>query len=270
VVITRESFRERLRDSIAAHRSMLCVGLDPRPTAHADARAVERWCRSLIEATADHACAFKPNIAFFECHGSQGYAVLERLRSAVGERHLWLVDAKRSDIGSTAEAYATALFDVLGADAITVNPLMGEDAVKPFLGRPGRGVFLLTRTSNPGAADLLDRRLEGGTPVYQHLAALGRRWDPGDAHGLVVGATAVDAISALRRDDANVPLLIPGVGAQGGSLEDAVSAGVDAHGAGVLINVSRAIANAPQGPAAAASGLRDRIEHARAAAHARA
>ncbi|GAC1341959.1 MAG: orotidine-5'-phosphate decarboxylase [Candidatus Dormibacteria bacterium] len=219
----------------------------------------------MIESTAEYACAFKPNIAFFECHGSRGYAVLERLRGAVGKPHLWLVDAKRGDIGSTASAYATALFDVLGADAVTVNPLMGEDAVRPFLERAGRGAFLLTRTSNPGAADILDRRLDSGVPIYQHLAELGRRWDTGDAHGLVVGATDVGAITALRQADGDVPLLIPGVGAQGGSLEQAVAAGLDRRGGGLLLNIGRGIASSPGGPAAAARLLHERVNNSLAA-----
>lgn len=259
------SFRERLRRAISESGSLLCVGLDPDPRTYPGPSEIERFCRILIESTAEYACAFKPNIAFFECHGSAGYAVLERLRSAADPGRLWIIDAKRGDVGNSATAYASGLFDVLGADAVTVNPLMGEDAVLPFLSHPGRGAFLLARTSNPGAADLLDRRLEGGMEVYRRLAELGRRWDEYDAHGLVVGATAVEAVRTLRREDPAVPLLIPGVGAQGGSLEDAVSAGVDAAGGGVLINVSRALSADDRGPAAAARQIWERIRDARRA-----
>ena len=260
------TFRDRLRASIEATGSLLCVGLDPDPATHTSAVAVERACASIIGATAEFACAFKPNMAFFECHGADGYAVLQRLRSQVESPCLWILDGKRGDIGNTALAYATALFDVLGADAITVNPLMGEDGVQPFLQRSGRGAFLLARTSNAGAADLLTQRLDTGLEVYRHLASRARQWDVLGAHGLVVGATAIDAITSLREDDPEVPLLIPGVGAQGGSLEAAVGAGLDAAGGGILVNVSRAIASDPRGPHTAADHLKQRITTARAAA----
>jgi orotidine 5'-phosphate decarboxylase subfamily 2 len=194
--------------------------------------------------------------------------VLERLRARVPTDRMLIVDAKRGDIGGTAEAYARALFDGLGADAVTVNPLMGEDAVRPFLERPGRGAFLLARTSNPGAADLLDRRLDDGTPVYAYLATLAMRWDPGGTVGLVAGATAPEAVAALRRLAPWAPLLVPGVGAQGGAVEAAVAAGLDAGGGGVVVNVSRGIAAAPEGPAAAARHWRERIAAARDGARA--
>jgi len=146
---------------------------------------------------------------------------------------------------------------------------MGEDAVRPFLDRPGRGAFVLARTSNPGAADLLELRLEDGTPVYEHLARLAMHWDPGGAAGLVAGATAPAAVAALRRLAPDAPLLLPGVGAQGGAVEAAVTAGLDALGAGLVVNVSRGIAAAPEGPAAAARRWRERIALARRGALAR-
>jgi len=252
---------------MATSGSLLCVGLDPDPETHRDAADAERTCRRLIDECSEYACAFKANIAFFECHGHAGYAALERLRSALPADRLWICDAKRGDIGNTGRAYARAVFDVLGADAVTVNPLMGEDSVRPFLGRPGRGVFILARTSNPGAADILEQRLASGAPLYRHVAKLAHQWDTdGGAHGLVIGATAPDAIRELREEDSTVPFLVPGVGAQGGSLEDAVSAGLDPAGTGVLINVSRAVAQGVDGPAAAAAAFRTRIEAVRASA----
>jgi orotidine 5'-phosphate decarboxylase subfamily 2 len=256
---------DRLREAAERTGSLLCVGLDPTLGDCASAEEAERFCAALLEATLDEVCAVKPNAAFFEQHGAAGWGVLERLRGRVPDDRILIVDAKRGDIGSTAEASARALFDVLGADAVTVNPLMGEDAVRPFLERPGRGAFLLTRTSNPGAADLLERRLDSGTPVYLEIAALAARWDPGGAVGLVAGATAPAAIAALRRLAPAMPLLVPGVGAQGGALEDALAAGLDPGGGGVVVSISRGIAGAPEGPAAAARHWRERLAEARAA-----
>ncbi|HEX3605677.1 MAG TPA: orotidine-5'-phosphate decarboxylase [Candidatus Dormibacteraeota bacterium] len=250
-------FAARLREASERSGSLLCLGLDP--TGCAGAAEAERFCAALLDAVLDQVCAVKPNAAFFEQHGSAGWKVLEGIRGRVPADRMLIVDGKRGDIGSTAEAYARALFDGLGADAVTVNPLMGEDAVRPFLTRPGRGAFLLARTSNPGAADLLERRLDDGTPVYAHLAALATSWDPGGAVGLVAGATSPAAVAALRRLAPSAPLLIPGVGAQGGAVEEAVAAGLDAAGAGVVVSVSRGIASAPEGPAAAARHWRERI-----------
>ena len=257
------TFAGRLGDAITASGSLLCLGLDPSLDEAPDAASAERLCLDLLEAALPHACAVKPNTAFFEQHGSAGWAVLERLRARIPADRLLIVDAKRGDIGNTAEAYARALFDGLGADAITVNPLMGEDAVRPFLDRPGRGAFILTRTSNPGAADLLEQPLADGTPVHLHIAALIERWDTMGSAGAVVGATAPDAVAALRQRLPRTPLLVPGVGAQGGSLEEAVRRGVDADGGGLLINVGRGISRAPEGPGAAAAALCAQIDAAR-------
>jgi orotidine 5'-phosphate decarboxylase subfamily 2 len=254
-------FAARLREAIERSGSLLCVGLDPDGCA--GAAEAERFCAEVLEATLDQVCAVKPNTAFFEQHGAAGWRVLEGLRARVPADRMLIVDGKRGDIGNTAEAYARALFDGLGADAVTVNPLMGEDAVRPFLQRPGRGAFLLARTSNPGAADLLERRLDDGTEVYARLAALAMAWDPGGAAGLVVGATAPGAVATLRRLAPQAPLLIPGAGAQGGAVEAAVAAGLDADGAGLVVNISRGIASAPEGPAAAARRWRERIAAAR-------
>ena len=258
MVATTQTFAVRLASVVAGTRSILCLGLDP--DGMADAAAAERQCLRLLEATLDCVCAVKANLAFFEQFGSAGYAVLERLRAAVPDDRLLILDGKRGDVASTSAAYARALFDVLGADAITVNPLQGGDAVAPFLERPGRGVFILARTSNAGAADFLDAPSgTGGTTLYQRIVTESQAWDrTGGALGFVVGATAPAAVAEVRRLAPLAPLLLPGVGAQGGVLEETVAAGLDAHGGGAIVAVSRGIARADD-PAAAAREYCERI-----------
>ena len=173
---------------------------------------------------------------------------------------------KRGIDGRSASGGEPGLFDVLGADAVTVNPLQGSDAVGPFLDREDRGAFLLTRTSNPGAADLLDSKLASGASVFERIVELGLAWDPGGRVGFVVGATEPKAVAAVRAAAPMAPLLLPGVGAQGGPLEEALQAGLDWRQQGVIVAVSRGIAGAPGGPRAAATALRDRIEATRSAA----
>jgi orotidine 5'-phosphate decarboxylase subfamily 2 len=262
LVATVETFASRLASAAAASDSLLCLGLDP--DGMADAAAAERQCHQLLEATLDCVCAVKPNLAFFEQFGSAGYAVLERLRAAVPSDRLLILDGKRSDIANTMTAYARALFDVLGADAVTVNPLLGGDSIAPMLNRPGRGVFVLARTSNAGAADFLERPLgPGGVPLYRRVVDEALSWGPAGAVGFVVGSTALDAVAEVRRLAPSAPLLLPGVGAQGGALEAALEAGLDADGGGALVSVSRGIAAAAQGAAVAARDLRDRINAVR-------
>jgi orotidine-5'-phosphate decarboxylase len=259
LVTGTESFAGRLAATIAATDSLLCVGLDP--DGMDGAAAAERHCRALLDDTLDVVCAVKANLAFFEQYGSAGYAVLERLRAAVPADRLLILDGKRGDIGSTSAAYARALFDVLGADAVTVNPLLGRDSVEPFLSRAGRGVLLLARTSNPGASDFLERPdCAGAAPLYQRIVEEATRWDGGSgAIGFVVGATAPRAVASVRRSAPAAPLLLPGVGAQGGALEETVLAALDDNGGGAIVSVSRGISGAREGPAAAARALRERI-----------
>lgn len=257
------TFAARLDACVDATASLLCAGLDP--AGFGSAAEAERGCLDIVEATIDHVCAFKPNLAFFEQFGSAGYAVLERLRAHIPADRILILDAKRGDIGNTAAAYARALFDVLGADCVTINPLLGRDSLTPFLDHEGRGILLVARSSNPGAADILDARLESGEPVSRRIVELGLAADPGGAVGFVVGATAPQEVEAIRNAAPSAPLLLPGVGAQGGSLEDAVSAGLDSRGRGVIVAVSRGIATAPEGPSSAARELRERIEVVRAA-----
>jgi orotidine 5'-phosphate decarboxylase subfamily 2 len=263
LVATTQTFAARLAAVVAGTQSMLCLGLDP--DGMTDAAAAERQCLQLLEATLDSVCAVKPNVAFFEQYGSAGYAVLERLRAAVPDDRLLILDGKRGDMANTSAAYARALFDVLGADAITVNGLLGGDAVAPFLERPGRGAFILARTSNPGAADFLEAPTgRDGTALYQRIVTEALTWDhSGGAIGFVVGSTAPDAVAAVRRLAPDAPLLLPGVGAQGGLLEESVAAALDGEGGGAIVSVSRGIAAAPQGAAAAARAYRDRISAVR-------
>ena len=259
--MTPEPFSARLARCARDAGSLLCLGLDP--TGCRDAAEVERFCAAMLEAALPHVVAVKPNLAFFEQHGSAGLAVLERVRGLVPDTRLLILDAKRGDIGSTAEAQARALFDVWGADAVTVNPLLGGDAVAPFLARPGTAALLLARTSNPGAADFLEAPLEDGRPLYHLIVERALTWSGAAEIGFVVGATAAAAVAEVRGMAPGAPLLLPGVGAQGGDLEAAVRAGLDAARGGILVPVSRGITGAAD-PGAAAAELCRRIEAVRA------
>jgi len=261
--VSRPAFSTRLATAGHELGSLLCLGLDPAGCA--DTAELERFCVAMLEAALPQVAAVKPNLAFFEQHGSAGLAVLERVRRRVPDTRLVILDAKRGDVGSTAEAYARALFDTWGADAVTVNPLMGRDAVAPFLARPGTAALLLARTSNPGAADFLEAPLGDGRPLYARIVETALTWSGAGEIGFVVGATAAPAIGEVRALAPSAPLLLPGIGAQGGDLEAAVRAGLDAAGGGILIPVSRGITGAGD-PAAAAVELRCRIEAARTGA----
>ncbi len=260
--MTREPFSGRLAALSRRLGSLLCLGLDPAGCRDAD--EAERFCVRALDAALPHAVAVKPNLAFFERLGSAGIAVLERVRARVPSDRLVVLDAKRGDIGSTAEAYAEAAFDRWGADAVTVNPLLGGDAVAPFLARAGTAALVIARTSNPGAADLLEVPLRDGRPLYARVVELALGWHGEAEVGFVVGATAPEAVAEVRGLAPHAPLLLPGVGAQGGDLEAAVAAGLDAVGAGILLPVSRGITGAADA-GVAASELRRRIEAVRAA-----
>ncbi|NNM96064.1 MAG: orotidine-5'-phosphate decarboxylase [Candidatus Dormibacteraeota bacterium] len=277
VAADRGSFLDRLQDGVVRTGGALCVGLDPVLDAlpsslTRDEQGVRSYCLQLIEATAPYAVAFKPNAAFFEVLGGHGWPLLAEVVGEASRHALVIVDAKRGDIGPTAAAYVSAMFDFLGADACTVNGYLGGDAVAPFLVRPDRMAFVLCRTSNPGARDLQDLRLtETGEPLYLHLARMARVWNdspPTGTVGLVVGATWPRELAAVRQQAPGLPFLIPGVGAQGGDLEAAVAAAGGAHGP-YLINVSRGIGQASLGPdfvgaaAAAAAGYLTRLQLAR-------
>lgn len=258
---TVPSFNARLDATIEREGSLLCVGLDPRLERLEE--PIEDFCRRIIDATIHAAAAFKPNSAFFEQLGATGWRALEIVVQHVGGARIVILDAKRGDIGSTAEAYAHAAFRTLGADAITVNPYLGGDAVLPFLADPERGAFVLCHTSNPGALDFQTIDVEG-RPLYQRVAErVADGWNGAANAGLVVGATYPDALAAVRERAPRLPFLVPGIGAQGGDLEAALAAGLDAAGRGMIINSSREILYAGE-PAAAALRLRDAINVARA------
>lgn len=240
-------FSGKLSEASFKARSFLCVGLDPDPrrlpeAVHGDVRA---FLREIISATSDLVCAYKPNIAFYEALGEEGWKVLRDTIRSVPDRIPVILDAKRADIGNTARMYAKAYFEDLGVDAVTVNPYMGYDAVEPFLAYGA--AFVLCATTNPSAGELQLLTVEG-RPLYIKVAEMAKRWAEGGEVGLVVGATDPEAVREVREVATDLPFLVPGVGAQGGDLEASVLAGMDEREGGVVINVSRAVLYASSGP----------------------
>ena len=263
------SFFARLEARVDAADSLLCVGLDPHPDdlKEVSATAAKEFCLQLVEATASEAAAFKPNVAFFEAIGPAGIQALQEVVAAIPEEIPVILDAKRGDIASTARAYARAVFETLGAQAVTINPYLGRDAVVPFLENPERGVFLLCKTSNPGSQDLQDLVLQpvgGDEPemLYERVARLAQGWSENDNLGLVVGATHPEALRRVRRIAPDLWILAPGVGAQGGDLDAALRAGLRRDGGGLLVNVSRTISRA-EDQARAARSIREAINEGR-------
>lgn len=264
--IRSQSFTARLREIQTKHTSALCIGLDPDPERlpadllkrYGLPDAVVAFNRSIIEATHDLACAFKLNLAFYEILGESAWKVLRETLAAIPEDLIAIADGKRGDIGNSSRFYADVVFDTLGFDACTVSPYMGRDSVQPFLDFPGRGVFILVRTSNPGASDFQELAV-GSTPLYQHVAKTAMSWQvqqSGDL-GFVVGATDTAPLRAIRSFAPDVPLLIPGVGSQGGN----AAAVMKAAGAGpVLVNSSRQIIFASSGPDFATAARREAAE----------
>jgi orotidine 5'-phosphate decarboxylase subfamily 2 len=257
---TGTGFAARLDAALHDTDSLLSVGLDPR-AARTPLAQLEDFCKRVIDATAAYAAVYKPNSAFYEVHGGKGIDVLARVIEYVPAGRIVILDAKRGDIGPTAEAYATAAFETLGADAVTVSPYLGSDAIAPFLARPDRGAFVLCHTSNPGARELQTVTVDG-EPLYLRVAGLTAAWAVANV-GLVVGATYPDAVARVRARVGAIPILLPGVGSQGGDVEAAVAAGLDANGRGLVVNSARESIYAAD-PGAAARDLRDRINAARA------
>jgi orotidine-5'-phosphate decarboxylase len=251
------TFAERLSRAQSTSGSLVCVGLDPdlaklpRELAAAP-EPLLAFNRRIVDATADMAAAYKPQIAFYSALGRESELVASILYIRERAPHaLVILDAKRSDIGNTAEAYASEAFDRYGADAVTVNPYMGEDSVRPFLARPDRGAILLCRTSNPGARDFQDLLVDG-LPLYRRVAERADRyWNEARNLMLVVGATYPAEMAQLRRAHPALGFLVPGIGAQGGDLDSTLAAGLNAEGAGLLINSSRGIMYAGGGTAEA-------------------
>ena len=243
----RSRFAAKYLAASERHDSLLCVGLDPDPARIPAGVSTADFLHAIVEATADLACCFKPNIAFFEPDIDGGMPLLRELIAAVPHDVPVLLDAKRNDIGNTATAYARAVFDGLDADAVVVNPYLGQDAMEPFLERGDRHSFVLCRTSNPGARDLQDLTIaEDGRPLYEHVARLASEWNTRSNVGLVVGATYPDEAAAIRAVAPELPFLMPGVGAQTADLEAAVAAGLDSHAHGILVNASRGVIYAGQ------------------------
>ena len=247
------TFIATLNAAWQSNQSLLCVGLDPDPAkfpAHLKGRsdAIFEFCKNIVDATADLVCAFKPQIAYFASHRAEDQ--LQALIAHIHAKHPSvpvILDAKRGDIGSTAEQYAIEAFERYQADALTVNPYMGKDSVEPYLAYPDKGVILLCRTLNPGGSDLqfLD---VGGKKLYEHVAEIiARDWNTTGQCALVVGATFPGEIARVREIVGDMPLLVPGIGAQGGDVEATLTAGKTAAGTGLIINNSRAILYAGKG-----------------------
>ena len=268
-------FMSSLQAAWQRNDSLVCVGFDPEPAkfpAHLreDPDAAFAFCRAIVDATADLACAFKPQIAHFAALAAED--ALVRLIAHIHECHPGvpvILDAKRGDIGSTAQHYASEAFDRYGADAVTVNPYLGRDSVQPFLDHADKGVIILCRTSNPGARDLQDLDV-GGRKLYQHVAeTVAREWNGNGNCALVVGATYPEELADVRGRVGDLPLLVPGVGAQGGDVAAVVRNGCTAAGTGLMISSSRAILYASAGEdyaeaaRAATSDLRDDINRHR-------
>ncbi|MFD0739101.1 orotidine-5'-phosphate decarboxylase [Lysobacter koreensis] len=270
------ALKHRWRDA----DSLVCVGLDPEPARFPqkfadNPDAVFAFCRDIVDATAEYACSFKPQIAHFAALGAED--ALARLVAHVHARHPGvpvILDSKRGDIGSTAQHYAGEAFDRYAADAVTANPYLGRDSVQPFLDRADRGVVVLCRTSNPGAGDLQDLLVQSddgvARPLYQHVAQkVARDWNGHGNCALVVGATWPAQLREVRAIVGEMPLLVPGVGAQGGDVEAVVSNARTSDGTGLIVSSSRAILYASNGgdyteaAAQAAKSLRDEINRHR-------
>ena len=270
------NFNIKLKQAVEANNSLLCVGLDPDP-ARMPVRDIAEFNRAIVEATADLVCAYKPNFAFYEAAGIEGLRALEATLKVIPSHIPTLADAKRGDIGNTAEMYARAIFDVWGFDACTVNAWGGQDSLEPFIERGDRGIFVWCRSSNPGAADLQDLTVAGETgrpqtPLYEVLARQVRSWDRNGNLALVVGATYPRQLEQLRALCPDMIFLLPGIGAQGAEIAAPVRAGVDRGGAGIIVSASRQVLYAGSGIDYAqaarrvAQALRDEINRYRGTA----
>ena len=275
------TFLERRVDDCS---SLLCVGLDPHipDLKEPSAASARDFCLDLVKQTARYAAAFKPNSAFFEVFGADGWIALRQVIDAIHAESLRLgsmipviLDAKRGDIASTADAYAKSAFENLGAHGITLSPYLGKDSIEPFIKDHEKGVFLLCKTSNPGSGDLQDLMVDGGRwtkddpsrsmvngqqsmPLYEHVAHLAQTWNTRNNIGLVVGATHLEAMQRVRAAAPGLWFLAPGVGAQGAEMEAALKADLRKDGKGLLISISRGISRA-ENPAGAAAEIRDQI-----------
>ena len=261
------NFIQKLSNATDKHKSLLCVGLDPDPQLVPKNIGVLEFNQAIIDATSDLVCAYKLNLAFYEAL-DDGLDTLKRTIEYIPDKIPIIGDAKRGDIGSTAKAYARAIFDNLNFDATTVNPYLGFDSIEPFIQYKDRGVFILCRTSNAGALDFQSLRCETESdhrPLFELVALKAEEWNKYGNIGLVVGATYPEELKLIRDAHPDMPLLIPGIGAQGGDLASAVRYGVDAQGEKAIINSSRQIIYASgekdfaQAARRVASSLREQI-----------
>ena len=261
-------FVSRLLNASRRNRSLLCVGLDPDPS-KLPVKDIFEFNKAIIDATADLVCCYKPNLAFYEALGIRGLQALKKTVNYIPRDIPVIGDAKRGDIGNTAAAYAKALFGYYKFDAVTVNPYMGYDSVKPFLDYRDKGIFVVCRTSNSSASDFQDLVDNFGMKFYQTVALRAGDWNKGGNVGLVVGATYPEELKEIRKLCPGMPLLIPGIGAQGGDLELSVRYGVDAAKEMAIIVAARQVLYASKGPdyaqaaRKAASELRDAINRYR-------
>lgn len=261
------SFFEKLTKRARDADSLLCVGLDPHKAELQEdsAEGAFRFCSRLIEETKDLVAAYKPNAAFFEAYGVEGWGALQRTLALIPKDIPIVFDAKRGDIGSTSEAYACSAYQTLNCDSVTVSPYLGSDGLQPFLKDPSRGAWVLCKTSNPGSQDIQALQLPSGEPLYVHVAKVCcLQWAKEHNNaGLVVGATDVEAMRAIRAAVPDVWFLSPGIGAQGGDLEAALTAGLRPDGLGILLPISRGISKA-ESPRKAAAAFREEINALRA------
>jgi len=279
----RTTYLDRLAARTTATGTVLCLGLDPDPSAlprgfSSDLKGAERFVELVLEAALPFATAVKPNLSFYEAFGSAGLAALERIRARIPADVPVVADGKRGDIDTTSARQAVAYFDALGFDAVTINPYLGEEALLAYLDRPDRFAYVLCRTSNPGATELQSLRVashqvEDGVfaapsePLWARVARAATDWGPGGTVGLVVGATASDELRAVRAIAPRLPFLVPGVGAQGGSIEPVLVHGpvagrsADRPGGSLIVNVSRGIASAAleEGGNGAPADLQERV-----------
>jgi orotidine-5'-phosphate decarboxylase len=270
------SFDDRVQARATNANSLLCIGLDPvldQLPAHLErtAESAVRFCQEIIEATHSYAAAYKPNLGFFAALGRPGFTALWAVRHSIPDGIPVILDCKTNDMGETAAAYAKGWFDEFGFDAITVNPYMGEDAISPYMKYPDKGVIVLCKTSNPGSGDLQDIKDEHGTSVSLHVADRCRRWH--DAYpasvGLLVGATYPNQLAEVRKRCPDQLILLPGIGAQGGAVEESLRVGLNRNGCGLLCSASRSIIYAGSGrdydatANGAARNLRDLINNSR-------
>ena len=261
-------FMEKLDKAVKKNQSLLCIGLDPDPARMPDKVGIFEFNKAIIDATSDLVCAYKPNLAFYEALGISGLDDLRRTVQHIPDNIPVIADAKRGDIGNTAKAYATAIFSHFGFDASTVNPYLGFDSIEPFIQYRDKGVFILCRTSNPGSADFQELQCQTGKttrPLFEIVALKASQWNTKGNVGLVIGATYPEELKSIRQSHPDMPLLIPGIGAQGGDLALAIRHGVDAQRKGIILNSSRQIIYAsrgkdfPEAARRAASALRDQI-----------